>query len=488
MKRIILISSLVLLVTACDDGFADMNVNPSAASQIKAEYKFTAMQLQTAGGRYESWRANLIYCSTMMQHFAATAGYWTGDKYTLNEGYSASLMDRYYGAPVKSVEDILNQLTTEDGTPDQIAMTRIMRVVIYHRLTDLHGDIPYSEAGKGYLEGILTPKYDAQKDIYADMLKELDEAASQLGSGTSAFGNNDIMYHGDLSQWKKFAYSMMLRLGLRMIKVDPTSAKAWVDKAIAGGVMTSSDDIAYIQHTDGPDGMNRNGNGEVFAADGNMRISKTFMDFLEGDPRQSILCSLPATGVYKGLPNGYDSNTLNAATGEENLDNYSGPNRTAGTGITGKDDPMFFQTYAEVEFMLAEAAVRWGGDAESHYNAGVTAAMKYLTLYGAPEISDADITAYLTANPYDASKGLEMINTQYWAATFLNEYESFANWRRTGIPALTPVNYPGNVTNGTIPRRMIYSPSERSGNTDNYNAAVAAQGPDELTTRVWWDK
>ncbi|CAN0586794.1 unnamed protein product, partial [Ectocarpus sp. 12 AP-2014] len=136
------------------------------------------------------------------------------------------------------------------------------------------------------------------------------------------------------------------------------------------------------------------------------------------------------------------------------------------------------------------ANVRWGlaGDAETHYNNGVTAAMKQLSLYGdAGIIADADIADYLAANPYDTANALEQINTQYWAATFLNEYESFSNWRRTGFPALTPVNYPGNVTNGTIPRRLTYSESEQSNNPDNYAAVIAAQGPDVLTTRVWWD-
>lgn len=165
---------------------------------------------------------------------------------------------------------------------------------------------------------------------------------------------------------------------------------------------------------------------------------------------------------------------------------------TIKTIITGEGAPMFFQTYAEVEFMLAEAAERWGlagGNAEVHYNAGVRAAMKMLAIYGdAAVIDDAAIDAYLVANPFNAANALEQINTQYWAATFLNEYEAFANWRRTGFPNLTPTNYPGNETGGTIPRRLTYSTSEQSNNPDNYAAAIASQGPDILTTRVWWDK
>jgi len=141
--------------------------------------------------------------------------------------------------------------------------------------------------------------------------------------------------------------------------------------------------------------------------------------------------------------------------------------------------------------MLAEAAERWGlagGDPEPHYNAGVRAAMKMLEIYGSEAVIDeADIEAYLLANPFDVTNAIEQINTQYWAATFLNDYETFSNWRRTGFPVLVPVNYPVNATNGTIPRRLTYTESEAVNNPDNYAAAIAAQGPDIMTTRVWWD-
>ena len=79
--------------------------------------------------------------------------------------------------------------------------------------------------------------------------------------------------------------------------------------------------------------------------------------------------------------------------------------------------------------------------------------------------------------PMNPANGLKMINEQLWAAVLLNEYEAFANWRRTGYPELVPVNYPGNVTGGTIPRRLRYRENEAVANPDNYNAAVAAQGP-----------
>ena len=518
MKKYLYIFLVAVLISACDKGFDELNVDPLKPIQVEAKFKLTSAQLFTSGQRYENWRANLIYQSTMMQHLSTTAGYWAGDKYTWNRGYASSLIDRYYGTAVKTLQDLIVQLDSEAQPDEMKAIARIMRVFVFHRLTDLYGDIPYSESGQAiinpnpgsaFVPGSKTPKYDKQSEIYADMLKELEESVAALsGTGTSEFGDADIIFNGDIAKWRKFGNSMMLRLGLRMIKIDPAASQSWATKAIAGGVMESNADIAYIQHATGPEGVNKNGNGETFSADGNPRISETFYNFLKDDPRLLVLGSLPEnTGekdgddkdikrttaertdisAQKGLPNGLDSKLLEAATGELNTQAYTEPNRLL---ITGEDAPMFFQTYAEVAFMVAEANVRWGigTDAATSYNDGVTGAMSMLSIYGDGAIIDpAAIAQYLVDNPFDAGNALEQINTQYWAATFLNEYESFSNWRRTGFPVLVPVNYPGNVTNGTIPRRLTYSTSEESTNTVNYNAAVAAQGPDELTTRVWWD-
>ncbi|WP_111308418.1 SusD/RagB family nutrient-binding outer membrane lipoprotein [Confluentibacter sediminis] len=494
MKKIfyLAIFSIFMITTSCDKGFEDINIDPTAATQIDVKYKFPKAILYTAGQRYETWRGNFIYCSVMIQHLASTQGYWNGDKYTLSTSYAGAYWEAQYPQTIKSIEDIKAQLETDEKTDTpEYAMVRILRVFAYQRLTDLYGDIPYSEAGKAYISGILRPAYDSQEFIYNDMLNELNESAALLGSGTSELGTADILYNGDEAKWKKWAYSMMLRLSLRLVKVDPALAQQWATTAISGGVMTSNDDIAYVIHQQG-NGIVQNANGEVFSADRSSRISKTFLDFLQGDPRMRVYAALPDgnddPAVQKGLPNGYDSATLVGYSGGADMTTYSEVNSNF---LQGEDAPMFFQTYAEVEFMLAEAAVRWGlagGDAASHYNAGVTAAMKYLELYSPDAaISDTEISAYLLANPYDSANALEQINTQYWAAVFLDEYEAYANWRRTGFPVLTPVNYPGNVTNGTIPRRLTYYTADAVTNTENYNAAVSAQGPDLLTTRMWWD-
>ena len=492
----------LLLFSSCDAGFEDLNVNPTQANQIDPNFKLTNIQVRVSGERYENWRTNLIYSSVMIQHFATLPGYWAGDKYTYISSYSAAMWDRYYPNIAKNIEDLLLQVCEDPADANMCAITRIMRVFMYHRLTDLYGDIPYSEAGRGFIDGITQPKYDDQSFIYNDMLTQLEQSVAALNPAGISYGTGDLLYQGDVDQWRKFAYSMMLRLGMRLVNVDPGAAQSWVQQAISGGTMESNDDIAYVPHNDASGW--RNGNGSVFVADGSPRLSKFFVDWMvaHGDPRLEIYGIIPVAGAPPvGMPNGRVTGSSDAEFGIENdpswiscdsgaspcgMDVYMQPNPF----IKGEDDPMFFMTYAEVELLKAEAAVRgWhSGDAATHYNNGVRAAMEYLAMYDPnAAISGADIDAYLAANAYDAGNAMEQINEQIWAATLLNEYEGFANWRRTGFPVLTPVNFPGNVTGGTIPRRMRYREAEAVANPENYSAAVSKQGPDELTTRVWWD-
>ncbi|MEM9884985.1 MAG: SusD/RagB family nutrient-binding outer membrane lipoprotein [Bacteroidota bacterium] len=499
-KYILILLAFAMTQTSCDDGFAELNTNPNAANEINPNFQFPWVQLRTSGGRYENWRAGLIYSSMMNQHMAALCGYWTGDKYTYNAGYSSSLYDRAYNEQVKDMQDLIN--TLESGTAgDQtmLGMARIWRVVIFHRLTDLYGDIPYSEAGKGFLEGIDFPKYDTQQDIYLDMLSELEQAIAQLGDG--GFGGADLLYGGNADQWRRFGNAMMLRLGMRLSEVDPATAQSWVSKAIAGGVLSSTDDDAFIQHTRGPEGVNQNGIGEVLDksngfGDDCPRLSATFVDWMleSADPRIDIIGVLPANGggAHNGLPNGLDATTINDNPTGTDIDDFDRINPM----LALVESPMFFMTYAEIEFLLAEAALRgWNsGNAADHFESGIRAAMKLYEKYDASlTISEDDVNAYVEANPLsgDQMEAMSQIGWQYWAVTFLNEYESFANYRRTGIPELVPVNYPGNVTNGQIPLRLAYSQGETT-NNPNFEEARSRQGlPTDyasmMTVPVWWD-
>ncbi|WDF68371.1 SusD/RagB family nutrient-binding outer membrane lipoprotein [Sphingobacterium oryzagri] len=503
-------------LSSCSD-FGDMNVNPEAIGQDGMDYKlvFTNVQQYAYGTEYEAWRNGLIYISTMIQHTASVQSYWNGDKYTYSAGYNSAFWDRMYPNGIRDVVDVMQNWKDDQSMQAEYQMARILRVVLFHRMTDLYGDVPYTEAGLGFYETAGYPKYDTQESIYLDMLNELNEAAISLDGATSSIGDADLIYQGNVQSWRKFAYSLMLRLGMRLSKVDAETARAWVNTAVAGGLFTSNEESALIEH---PNAVTANNSAEPFGKvyvheDPNAyRMSESFINRLRStnDPRLRFLATVVAdptikvdadnwsrgdTAVAKqiGMPNGYDE-TTNGPTNITNyplypgsMNNYSVVNRYTYGRI---DAPTFLVTFAENQLLLAEAAFRgWiGGTAKSYYDAGVTAAMKQFTQFGITGISDAEIQAYLAANPYNESTALQQINTQYYINSFTDEYESFANWRRSGFPVLTPVNYIGNATNGTIPRRFTYPTEESTVNPTHYQEAVGRlSNGDRMTSRVWWD-
>ena len=502
MKKI-LITCLTLgfFFASCDfdKGFEEMNVNPNSAAQVGVATKITKLQVDISGARYENWRNSFIYNSTIVQHHAEN-NWWAGDTYNRNDDWSFAQWNQAYNNMVKGAQDIIKQLETDGDTGTHMGMARIMRVFIFHRVTDLYGDIPYSEAGKGYTDGILTPKYDSQELVYMDMLKELEEAVAQI-SGDGALGSADVIFGGSAAKWKAFGNSMMLRLAMRLTQADATTAEAWAVKAIAAGTMTSNDHIASVKHGDGSTG-NRNGHGEVFLADQGSRISTSFMSRMVNDPRKTRLFmrqsdKSQAAADLMGMKNGLKNDPYTSLDGVSiPAAGDTGVYAMAATELQSLTAPMVLQTYAEVEFLKAEAAIRgWISSSDkTHYEAGVSAAMKMLDgIYGTTPISDVDISAYLAGDGAYKTGGSvaerwEQVMDQYWIATYFNEYEAYSNWRRSGFPTITATRHPNSYTNGQFMVRMIYPTSESGNNAANYAAAVANQGADEYTTPLWWDK
>ncbi|MFD2872482.1 SusD/RagB family nutrient-binding outer membrane lipoprotein [Mucilaginibacter ximonensis] len=535
MKKIFIYAALALVVvmlsaTGCRKEFEKINTNPATYNQnnFDPNYELTAAQLGYSGSAdfsYDTWRANLIYCSTMIQGFSTVISYWAGDKYILNANYTAAYWgfaggpptggDGAYPEQVRPIVDVIQSTADKPQYKNLHQIARIMRALIMERITDLYGDVPYSQAGLGYYDKNYFPVYDKQQAIYNDMLKELSEATAALDpNGDKPIG--DKYYNGDIAKWKKFGYTLMLRMAMRLSKVDAATAKSYVQKAV-GNTMASNADDAFFKGdaTGGRNTINRN--SQILLGDGGQenfytRWSQTFINFLKSnnDPR---LSKVAVTNLYtdenskaqnpganstaiaqKGMPNGKDLSGVAAQDIRQDpsftaFTDYSSP----APALIKRDGPTFVLTYAESELLWADAAERFGlgGSAAQHYHDGVVASMTYLGEYDASAaVSSTDAETYMTAHPYVQANGLQMINTQYWAlnCTMFDFYEAWSNWRRTGFPALTPVNYPGNNTGGTIPRRFPYPVTEAGTNTANYNAAHnAVPGGDLLTSRVWWD-
>ena len=501
---------LVALLPACDDGLAELNENPDAYSNIVPEFLFTKAQLDAVDIDYFGTAALTIGGS--MQQFATYKEVpAAGDKY-FNDGYSKSYFSDAYPTAVNEIQEVLLSVAESPEAVNKYAVARIWRAYIFHHLTDLYGDIPYTEAAKGTLENLYTPKYDEQSFIYTDMLTELEEAAAALDPTLETFGNADLIYGGSVDQWKKFAYSLMLRLGMRLTEVDEAAAQSWVEKAIAGGVMLDDSEVAAIDYVDGSQVDSRNPiawalmRGDYLDPqnEDNVeggKLAKTFIDHLKdtGDPRLNVISVLwvqsptgeyvadTATALQQGMPNAaFNSKPADFAA-------YSEPNPAT---VLKYDAPLLVLTNAEVHLLLAEAAIRgwYAGDATAAYEAGVRAGMRQWSRFGSGgEITASRIDAYVSTHPFNAAgtfeEKMEQIQTQKWVTLFLDEYEIFANWRRTGYPDLVPTNYPGNLTGGRIPTRFVIPDSEETINGPNFLEAVTRQGEGNLlTSKVWWDK
>lgn len=522
----------MLVTVGCRKNFDKINTDPSTYNpdNFDPNFVFTSAQLGYAGSSdfsYDTWRANLIYCSTMMQGLSSVIGYWAGDKYILNATYTAAYWgfntgsittgNGAYPEQVRPIVDVVHSTEGKVKYKNLHQVARIMKALIFERITDLYGDVPYSQAGVGFYEATYFPKYDKQQDIYIDLLKEVSEATAALDPSSGDKITGDAYYNGDIGKWQRFGNTLLVRLAMRLSKIDPATAQTYVQKAI-GKTMKSNDDNAFLLGDISGGRTTINRNSQILAGDGGnenyyTRWSNTFINKLKSvnDPR---LGAVAVTNLYtddvtkaqnpnannnpavqKGMPNGKDLSTttglgISLDPSFTAFTDYSSPSAS----LIKKNGPQFVLTYAESELLLADAAQRFGiaGSASQHYHDGVVAAITYLGQYDqAAAISNTIAENFVTANPYNVTNGLEMINNQYWllTCTKLDFYEAWANWRRTGFPVLTPVVYPGNSTNGTIPRRFPYPVTEAGTNTANYNAAHnAVPGGDLLTSRVWWDK
>ena len=510
IRKIAVVLALTFTAGACTKDFEKINVNPTAPSSVPLDYLLGQAELQISGSAgdpgYKVWRANFIYAACIVQQMASVDDYNAGDRYTYNADNSGAYFADSYINSVKSLADIISQASKDPVNVNILSMARILKVVQMHMITDLYGDVPYTEAGQAFISQVYKPKYDPQQAIYADMLKELSEAGAALSATAYVPTAADFVYKGDITKWKKFANSLMLRLAMRMTKADPASAQTWAKKAIDGGLMASNDDTFAFIHTAGatssrnPNSYNL-GLGRGLIKSDNLQWSKTLIDMMKArkDPRISIISQLAngdkTVAKQKGLPNGLDKSTgvngLVTVTGDGDVKNYSRPTDL----MYDDDDPNVLLTYAETKFLTAEAIERgWStGSAKDAFEAGQKAAVTQLVVYDATAVV-SDPAAYVTANPYPASGSLDEKMTQIHSEMFIltastfNHYEGWADYRRTGLPALKPVNYPGNQTGGQIPRRLIFPVSEKAVNADSYAEGVARMGNDDFLTRMWWDK
>ncbi|CAG4993983.1 hypothetical protein DYBT9275_01279 [Dyadobacter sp. CECT 9275] len=494
----------LILLAACDKGFDKMNINPIALTAVEPAY-----QLNTTIVNSAPTYGNLSYETTIVkQMITPFSGQGSAANFNQdNRGVTSGNWTTFYRSIIKELTDVVAKTKDDASRTNLYNMARIWRAYAFMILTDTYGNVPYTEAGLGFLSGNTGPAYDTQEAIYTDILKELETASAALDASKPLVAS-DVLYGGDVAKWKRLGNSLLLRAAMRLSKVSPDKAKEYVAKAVTGGLMTSNKDNAMIRHTasfSNPVGSSLNGGQSAF-----FYLDKEFVDYLmvNNDPRLASIAvryvgalsganqvesrANRAVSVQIGMPQGYDNTTISADVADKKLASlwdYSQLDKTRMAALTA---PSFLVTYAQTQLLLAEAAFRgWTtGAAATLYAEGIKAHMQQLADYGASSaVQDAAVTAYLAAHPLPAGKELEEINTQYWVASFLIGPEAFANFRRSGYPVLKPNPYPGSdLKTEPFIRRLTYTDAELNVNHDNVQKAIQSQGPDLLDTRIWWDK
>ncbi len=494
---------LTLIVVSCDKGFDDLNINKTAATTVNPAFILNNAVINTSFVN----QILILEVGIVQQVVSPNSGVLTGANFNQdNRDATNQNWQRYYRSVIRYTSDVIDQTNELPNRSNLRNMARIIQSFAFMILTDSYGDIPYSQAGKGYIDQTTLPKYDTQQSIYTDIIKELTEASAALDA-TKTIETADVLFGGDINKWKKFGNSLLLRAGMRLSKVDAGLAQSTVQKAIAGGVIGANSDNAFIKHD--PNYTNACGQWLNSTEAANNYLGRPFLDYLKtnNDPRlrsianryvgaksgpeQTAARSVTDPAVQIGMPYGFDNNSISGPVKTDGLASFYDYSQVDRFRMGKNTAPMFLVTFSQTSLLLAEAIQKgWTtGSASDAFKAGIKAHMEQCASYDAGSaILPTAIDAYLTANPYDATKGLEQINTQYWVASFLNGPEAFANFRRSGFPKLTPNPFPGKAIKGDFIRRLTYPNSEISVNSVNVKEAIARQGADDLDSRVWWDK
>ena len=409
----------------------------------------------------------------------------------------------------------------QNKTPEVFALAQILKISAWHKTLESFGPMPYSHAA----DATMNIPFDSEKDIYTAIFKDLTEAIDVLtplaDNGVLIMPKYDAVYGGDAKKWVKYANSLMLRLAMHVRYADAEMAKTYATQAMNHpvGLIKSKDEAAQMS----------NGAGLVFRNNiewlseqyNEARMGSSMFSYLVGyeDPRLAAYFKPVDEGCKYGVV-AYDGKSYQAVPaghtyGQNDVfKSFSKPNIQAKT-------PTYWLRASEVYFLLAEAALEWGGafgDAEALYKQGVsmsfqengvTASVEDYLASGKqpvghqvthPQYScDLPAPSSVTAQfEGDKEQKLEKIITQKWIALYPNGQEAWTEWRRTGYPKLNPVLVNTGETQGATKkdgvRRMLYPISfyQTADGKAIYEEALhyfnnGAGGEDKASTRLWWD-
>ncbi len=479
MKKLILILVTALIAVSCSDNIEDLNQNIKDPTSVSGESLFASAQKQLAD-QIVTPNVNLNNLRLWVQHLQETT-YPDESRY---DQITRSIPDNHWREMYRDVLKDLDQAAinieatnndlTNDLKPNKLAIIEILKVYAFSNLVETYGDVPYSEALD--IDNLL-PKYDDGLTVYKDLITRLNSAIGSLNTGVGSFSSdNDLIYAGDVASWKKFANTLKLRMGITLSDVEPGLSQSTVESAVTSGVFTSNADNAGYAYSSAAPNNNPVNNNLVLSGRNDYVAGQTIVDIMNGldDPRRETYFTT-VDGEYIGGP-------IGAQTVYSDYSHVADPIKEA-------TFPGVLLSYVEAEFLMSEAAARGysvGGDAESHYVAGITASFDY---WGATGLEDylampsVDYTSALgTSESSPAWK--QVVGTQSWIALYNRSFAPYLSVRRLDYPELVePI-----MAETGFPNRYFYPVGEQTLNGTNYDAAASAIGGDTAENQLFWDK
>ncbi len=488
-KAYLLIILLSCLQFSCTKNFEQLNTDPNRPKEVNPGVVLGQMQYRIVSSSISAARS---FTHELMQVDAPRSSTRDGiHRYVITPGTGVWTSFYTYLADIDVIMASADRLNEKNYK----AIGLVYKCWAYSILTDAYGDIPYSEAIKA-ADGNFQPKFDAQKDIYTQILKDLATANDLFDDTKALTYGGDYVYPSNtltagknlgIQRWKKFCNTLRLRLLLRLSKhaselnvndqinailADPVKYPVFASNADEGifkfpNVYPFFNPYFTARQLDWRDGV---------------YFTKFFIDNLNtwNDPRRAVWAlTVPVNGqnIYQGIESGYPT-TTEYVVGKNS--SYNDALKTSATlGV--------MMTYAEEEFIKAELVLKGfntGKTAKAHYENGITASMTQWGVNLPSNYLQQTGVAYNQAATPDAQ--LQQIMLQKYFAYFFVDYQAWFEKRRTGYPVLPRGS--GIPAGNQFPYRIPYPTYLQSLNAANLAAATAAMGGDNSNTKVWWDK
>lgn len=480
MKKIfayIIIAGFAFLTQiSCTKKFEEINTNPN--NPVKAPTtNVLAWVLETFGASfYDSW-GNLNEPETYGGHIGKIQ-YIDEARYIYRTGTITNLWNTMYRI-TQNAQSVIDQAKADKAVNMQAA-AMTFQAYIWQIATDRWRDLPYTQAIRGS-DGFITPAYDKQEDIYPALIAQLKTAADLFAQGANdALGSGDLLYNGSVAKWRKFCNSLRLRIAIRISNINAATSKSIIEEITGNAakypVFTSNADNAFFMWASATPYQ------EPWYVDFKTRddhgISKPLVDSLKSlsDPRLAIYAKpAPSDGQYRGVEIGPAGNL--PAIGQ-----YSRIGVRFRETVAGFSP---FMRYSEVQFILAEAALKgWstGIAANAAYTNGITASMNENGITDATAINN-----YINSAKVLWNGDVKKVYMQKWLSLYKDGHETWSEERRTDFPLLPAAAGSPFAGHNRPPFRYPYPVEETTLNGNSSATFVADIKDDFWGKKMWWD-